>query len=167
MIQSGQIWLKTRNHWKCYLFCPCTDLASEYLKMTVDTMPVRIHWKLRPTPKPGTRKRPRRLQKDTLETPVEVPLNQQLETWKLAYYSLVVHKHQPTCQRHPWLQSGIRNVLLDSLEDALETPRRWTSKSTARVLKIGILLPGGPQTTISMSKTSLTPVSYVTLVMLR
>ena len=55
-LPSNLDWLKTRNHWKCYLFWPCTDLASEYLKMTVGTMPVRIHWKLWPTPKhePGS-----------------------------------------------------------------------------------------------------------------
>ena len=40
----------------------------------------------------------------------------------------------------------VRNhdVLLDSLEDAMETPKRMANKSEARDLKFGILHPGGP-----------------------
>ena len=54
----------------------------------------------------------------------------------------------------------VRNhdVLLDSLEDAMETPKRMANKSEARDLKFGILHPGGPQTPTTMSKSSLTPV---------
>ena len=49
--------------------------------------------------------------------------------------------------------TGTRNVLLDSLEDALlETPKRNATKSACRDLKFGTLLPVGPQTRTLMSK---------------
>ena len=48
--------------------------------------------------------------------------------------------------------TGTRNVLLDSLEDALETPKRNATKSSCRDLKLDPLLPVGPQTRTLMSK---------------
>ena len=42
-----------------------------------------------------------RLQNDTLETSVNLPLNQNLETRQLAYCSLEVPRHQPSSDRDP------------------------------------------------------------------
>ena len=54
----------------------------------------------------------------------------------------------------------VRNhdVLLDSLEDAVETPKRRTTKTACRDFKFGTLLPMDPQKQAQMSKYLLTPI---------
>ena len=50
------------------------------------------------------------------------------------------------CEIYHWLQSGIRLVLLDSLEDTLETHKRWDDSKESRDFEIDKELPGDMHT---------------------
>ena len=79
-------------------------------------------------------------------------------TCKFSYSFLVTCILHSWCVIHHWLQSGTKHVLLDSLEDALETPRRRGTSKVARDFKIDTELSGDMHTAFLSWNTSLTTV---------
>ena len=64
-----------------------------------------------------------------------------LEIWNFAHSFLNVYTYHYWHSKSSKLQSGIKNIIQDSLEDALETQRRMPSNSAPKDLKFCTELP--------------------------
>ena len=79
-----------------------------------------------------------------------------LETSKLIQSFLETSKQHLWNGIHNWLQSGTKHVLLDSLEDISETPRRRNPSKQVKDFKLDKELPGDKQTTFKTWNSQLT-----------